>query len=115
MNEEQYIHETALAIRDQFGLELAAEVPGDEQVKHEALKKILSKRIEEMIDHELDRFVNLLYRIDISEAKVKQALSQQPFSKAVENVAEMIIQRQLQKVITRKQYSTPSHDLEFDI
>lgn len=115
MSDNQDFRETALAIRSQFGLEDFANQAADEQQKHEWLKKALAKRIGEMIDHEFDKFVNLLYRIDISETKVRQALSEQPFSQGLEKVAEMIIQRQLQKVITRKQYSASGHDLEFDI
>lgn len=88
---------------------------GDEQRQLAALKKLLSKRIGEMIDHEFPNFVNALYRMDIDEAKVKQALAKQPFSEALDEVAEMIIQRQIKKIITRKQYSSSSHDLEFDI
>jgi len=115
MPEEQYMRETAIAISNQFGLDKTPDDLNDEKQRYEMLKKMLSKRIEEMIDHEFDRFVNLLYRIDVNESKVKQALSEQPFSKGIEKVAEMIIERQLQKVITRKQYSSSAHDLEFDL
>lgn len=115
MQENQLIQDTAIAIRDQFGIEKIPEELTDREQQYAALKRLLSKRIMEMIDHEFDRFVNLLYRIDISEAKVKQALAEQPFSKGVEKVAEMIIERQLQKVSTRKQFSSSKHDLEFDI
>ena len=115
MTENQHFNETAIAIRNQFGLEKIQDELGGDSQQYEALKKQLSKRIEEMIDLEFDRFVNLLYRIDISESKVKQALAEQPFSKGAEKVADMIIQRQLQKIITRKQYSASNHDLEFDV
>jgi hypothetical protein len=111
----ELIKETALDIRDRFGLDKTPDDMVDERQQYEALKKLLSHRIEEMIDHEFDRFVNLLYRIDVNEAKVREALSEQPFSKGVEKVADMIIQRQLQKVATRRQYSSSRHDLEFDI
>jgi len=117
MAEYLYLQETALALHDQFGLGESYELDlNSEREKYDALKKLLAKRIQEMIDHEFDKFINLLYRIDISEPKVKEALAIQPFSEALDRVAEMIIERQLQKVITRKQYSTStSHDLEFDV
>ncbi len=115
MMDTELIKETAIDIRDRFGLEKTPNELTDQQQQYDALKKLLSARIEEMIDHEFDRFVNLLYRIDISESKVKEALAEQPFSKGVEKVADMIIQRQLQKIATRRQYSSSGHDLEFDI
>ena len=114
MDTDDTIQETALALRNQFGMAAVDLLPGDEQQRFEALKKLLAKRLAEMIDHEFDNFVNALYRIDIDEAKVKKVLAKQPFSHALEEVAEMIIKRQIQKVITRKQYSSSAHDLELD-
>lgn len=115
MQTDDTIVETALALRNQFGIAEADTLPAEEQQRLTALKKMLAKRIAEMIDHEFDNFVNSLYRMDIDEAKVKKVLAKQPFSEALEEVADMIIKRQLQKVITRKQYSSPAHDLEFDM
>ena len=114
MDSNDTIQETALALRNQFGMPETDLIPGNEQQRIEALKKLLAKRLGEMIDHEFDNFVNALYRIDIDEAKVKKVLAIQPFSHALEEVAEMIIKRQIQKVITRKQYSSSAHDLELD-
>lgn len=115
MGTDDTIQETALALRNQFGMAETNLLPGDEQQRFEALKKMLARRLAEMIDHEFDNFVNALYRIDIDESKVKQVLAKQPFSAALEEVAELIIKRQIQKIITRKQYSSNTHDLEFDI
>ena len=115
MDSDDTIEETALALRNQFGMASAELLPGDDDVRRQALRNLLAKRIGEMIDHEFHNFVNTLYRMDIDEAKVKQALAKQPFSQALDEVAEMIIQRQIRKIITRKQYSSPTHDLEFDI
>ncbi len=116
MDEIRYIEETTISIRNQFALENTSGIQTtDERAKYEQLKKILIKRLEEMIDHEFEKFINVLYRIDVSEYKVKKALTEQPFKAGVEKIAEMIIQRQMQKVITRKQYATQQHDLEFDV
>ena len=115
MDSTDTIEETAVALSNQFGMTSTELLQGNEQERMRALKNILAKRISEMIDHEFHNFVNTLYRMDIDEAKVKQALAKQPFSEALDEVAEMIIQRQIRKIITRKQYSSPTHDLEFDI
>lgn len=115
MDADNTLLETALALRKQFSMDAAPVLSHGEQPSRDALKKMLAKRIAEMIDYEFDNFVNALYRIDIDETKVKEALSKQPFSEALEAVAEMIINRQQQKIITRKQHSSPAHDLEFDL
>src|SRR5947207_852422 len=103
MDSDDTIGETALALTNQFGMVAEETLPGGESERLAALKRMLAKRIGEMIDHEFHNFVNTLYRMDIDEARVKQALAKQPFSEALEEVADMLIQRQIRKIITRKQ------------
>ena len=79
------------------------------------LKKMLSDRLREMIDYEFDNFVNALYRIDISEQKVKAILSDQPLDRATELIAELIIDRQIEKVATRSKYSSGGGEMIFEI
>lgn len=82
------------------------------------LKKLhreLSERIAYMLEHESEHLKWVLYRIDINEQKVLSILAEQPLYEAVESIAQLIIDRQIQKSITRKQYSTGNGDLSFDI
>lgn len=54
------------------------------------------------------RIVNLLYRIDLSEEKVQEEMknTQLTFS---ELLAELIVKRELQKVIIKNYYSNPEN------
>jgi hypothetical protein len=58
--------------------------------------------IERMIEQDFGKLVNLLYKIDVSEIKAKEAFA------ATENpaarLADLIIERELKKVETRKKY-----------
>lgn len=116
MSNDTNLNETALAIRDQFEIEKELNLPVDnERERYEALKQMLVARLSQMIDREFDKFVNTLYRIDVNESKVKKILAEETFDKAIEMIADLIIQRQMEKVITRKKYSKPEEDLNFDI
>jgi hypothetical protein len=48
--------------------------------------------------------MNLLYRVDISEAQLKRYLTESPAEDTLVTIAELIIKRVLQKVVIRKYY-----------
>jgi hypothetical protein len=51
------------------------------------------------------QFKNLLYRIDVSEKKIHQRMLHRDESKLDELVSKMIIERCLQKVLTKEKFS----------
>ncbi len=73
-------------------------------LSYDMLKKMIANRIRQMLASEYEALLNLLYRIDVPEDKVAQALSEHHPKEAPDVLAGMIIERQLQKVITRQQY-----------
>ena len=85
--------------------EMALELP--EKLSAAALQQKLSAHINEMILHRFEQLVSLLYRIDVSEAKIKSLLQNQPGTNAADIIAALIIERQLQKIKYRQQFSTP--------
>ncbi len=68
----------------------------------EKLKKVISERINYLIQHDFAQLTELLYRIDINEAKLKKLLSNKEESVAADIIAELIIERQIQKAKSRK-------------
>ena len=68
----------------------------------EKLKKVISERINYLIQHDFAQLTELLYRIDINEAKLKKLLSNKEGSVAADIIAELIIERQIQKAKSRK-------------
>ena len=81
--------------------ELAIPLPQDESI--DKLRVILSTYINELIDKNFQRLVNLLYRLDVSENKLKQMLNDSK-SDAGLIIADLIIERQSQKIIAKKQF-----------
>jgi hypothetical protein len=71
-----------------FGMELQA---GDD-----ARQKLVAA-INELIQHDFNRLLHILYRIDVDEDKLKSALRQQPDRDAAEIIAELMIERQAGK------------------
>ncbi len=79
-------------------------LPSDEEKAYEELKKHLADRIAQMIDHSFDKFVNILYRIDVSEEKFREVLANYQPPEVPEKLAELIILRQMEKVKWRKKF-----------
>lgn len=69
------------------------------------LKEWLAYEIRILLDRDMQKLLNMLYRIDVNEQKAKEAFADlNPAMK----LAELIIEREIQKVETRKKYSDNS-------
>jgi len=78
------------------------------------LRNQLISFINELINKDFNALVQLLYRIDINEKKLKELLKQNENTDAALIIADLIISRQLQKIETKKQFNqrekTDEHD-----
>lgn len=71
----------------------------------EELKKVLAQYLDRLIIEDFSLLISLLYRIDIPQEKASLALAEKnEVTSAGEILAELIIQRQLQKIKTRRAY-----------
>ncbi|MBL0181139.1 MAG: hypothetical protein IPP96_02150 [Chitinophagaceae bacterium] len=62
----------------------------------------LSNAVNQLVKNNFEKLVSLLYRIDVSEQKLKSLLHQFPQEDAGNIIASLIIERQEQKLKTRK-------------
>jgi len=69
------------------------------------LEKLLSGIINDLITNDFSRLIAVLYRLDISEKKLKELLKNSINTSAGDIIAEMIIERQTEKIKTRKFFS----------
>lgn len=74
------------------------------QITIEELKNILSKKIQLLLEKDVEKLLQILYRVDINENKSKIAFSKKSVSLIALNLAELIIQRQIEKMKTRERY-----------
>jgi hypothetical protein len=77
-------------------------------------RKWLSNEINYLIVHDFDVLLLLLYRIDVHEEKVKKMLSEHSHENASDIIADLIIERQQQKIISRKIFSTQQKPADVD-
>jgi hypothetical protein len=87
---------------------------GEDQRRFEQMRALLIRRIEELIAYDMDKLLWILYRIDVSETKVRQHIAEGGDSTAAEILADLIIARQIEKIKTRAQYSSGA-DWSFDV
>ena len=66
-------------------------------------KEQLVRAVSDLINFDFPRLVQALYRIDVSEQKLRQVLKDNNEKDAAELIAGLIIQRQLEKQKSRKE------------
>lgn len=71
----------------------------------EALYFKLSRVVLHLLHTDLNRLLHLLYRIDVEEQQVKQAMVADDPETIAERLARLIIKRELQKAQLRMKYS----------
>jgi hypothetical protein len=74
----------------------------------EDLQQKLEVYINELINQNFNGLLQLLYRVDVNEQKLKTALQQHADKNSSSVIAALIIERQLQKITAKKEYVPPS-------
>ena len=69
------------------------------------LEALLAEKINDMINKDFNALVQLLYRIDINESHLRLLLQENQASDAGLLIARLTLERQWQKIITRRKYS----------
>jgi replicative superfamily II helicase len=93
--------------------DMALELP--EKISFAELEEKLAASINQLIQNNFEKLVSLLYRIDVSEKKLKNLLQDHVNENAGKIIAQLIIERQLEKMALRKKYkkeNTASSDEE---
>jgi hypothetical protein len=72
-------------------------------ISADELKETLAGHINHLINHDFEKLVYYLYRIDVNEAKMRALLAQKEGEGAAQLIAGLIIERQLEKIKSRKE------------
>ncbi|HUS02723.1 MAG TPA: hypothetical protein VMY77_13385 [Chitinophagaceae bacterium] len=83
-------------INKQTGIELPADIT------RENLRQKLVIFINHLIQNDFQNLVSILYKIDVDEGKLKRILRENGGKDAAGIIAGLIIERELQKIETRK-------------
>ena len=74
--------------------------------------QLLADKINELILHDFNRLISILYRADISEKKLNAVLEQNKNADAGKLIAGIFIERQLQKIISRQENRRDKNDID---
>ena len=77
-------------------------------------RQILVNRINELVTNNFQKLVSILYRMDVSEIKLKQLLKDNPGTDAGLIIADLMIERQAEKIKSREQYSRRDENISDD-
>jgi len=78
----------------------------------EELRQQLTLHITHLINHDFEKLVFYLYRIDVDENKIKHLLEQKEGENAAGLIAELIIERQSEKIKSRRQFNQRDNNIE---
>ena len=70
---------------------------------HSAARQILADKINELINKDFQKLISILYRIDVSEPKLKKLLQENSNTDAGLLIAGLMIERQAEKIRSRQQ------------
>ncbi|MGC4037907.1 MAG: hypothetical protein QM764_18230 [Chitinophagaceae bacterium] len=95
MNEQQ---ELIVSVNNDFPVNLEQDT-GREELRH-----VLANHINDLIVNHFNQLINLLYRLDVSEKKLQQWLLENTTEDTGIIIADLIIERQLQKIKSRHEF-----------
>ncbi len=87
-------------------LNLSDEITNLSHETVEQFRQWLAKQIAYKMETDMEGFLQALYRIDISEKKAMLALSNQTELPPAVALADLVIEREIQKINTRRWYKT---------
>jgi hypothetical protein len=98
------LNELVAVINDSLDVALKENLSRDE------IKERLTEYINDLIDRNFNKLVNLLYKIDVSESRLKGLLDETSGNNAGDIIAELIIERQIQKIKSRERFTSRDPD-----
>ena len=112
LNRLDLLNATADQIIKDFGMVgLEIKFSGNADNAYTELFSQILPLVEKMQKENFQNFYNLMYRIDLSEAKIRKEVALAKDKPFAEIVTDMILKRELQKVLTREFYSQKNKDL----
>lgn len=90
---------------DAFGIEFFEDSLQSKDDGIELLTEKVQKIVENLLVNDLQGFFNMVYRLDVGEAIVREKLATCELSQASKEIAVLIIEREVRKVESRQKYS----------
>ncbi|HEY8688437.1 MAG TPA: hypothetical protein VIM07_04320 [Chitinophagaceae bacterium] len=75
-----------------------------ENISSNELQQKLTIFINDLILNDFQKLISILYKVDVDEKKLKRILKENIGTDAAEIIATLVIERELQKIETRRQF-----------
>ncbi|MBI2793687.1 MAG: hypothetical protein HYX66_03435 [Ignavibacteria bacterium] len=95
-----YITSAANAISVAFDIDKPENIDADELFRR--LRQVLLQRIIDLLNTNPEKLMSILYRIDVSESKIRELFASAFPPDIPERLADMVIERQIAKAQTRQ-------------
>jgi hypothetical protein len=83
---------------------IAITFTGKYTTPYQELFEQIYPHIDNMMVEEYEKLLNIMYRIDLDEHKITAYLKQNPMADTSEVITDLILKRELQKVVIRNLY-----------
>ena len=101
MDEDQLIQQTTSLVNVAFDLP-----EGNRYGNEETLIQILAQRIGDLLQHQPEQLMSLLYRLDVLEEKIFPVMRPDAPEPANIGLARLVVQRQKQRIATKMSVKT---------
>jgi hypothetical protein len=103
-DEQDLSRETLQAFATSFGVEPDAALAETDRLTLDDVRRFLIPRITHLLDHNPSLLMHILYRVDVAEREVKQVFAESQPDAIPADLADLLIERQLQKLRLRRDY-----------
>ncbi|WP_186757670.1 hypothetical protein [Echinicola salinicaeni] len=97
--EHQYILESVKLLQKDFDLPSPPEV-----ISKEELIDLLEPVVQQLLNRDFERLLQICYRVDLGESRLKQILHESNPEQMCRDLSEALVNRQIQKIEIRKKY-----------
>ena len=104
-NKNNHLTDLTIFVSKNFEIsELDSLIPAGDFKTLDEFKAYLADKLALLLDNKYDTLINILYRIDVAEDKLSKLFTEQNHDYIPTALADLIIERSLQKVRFRQKY-----------
>lgn len=112
--ETQIITSAKQYLANNWGVDEIAEVNTNSEDAYQKLLDKIAWVIDYLIEKDIERLFWMLYRIDVSEKKVRETLDFQGPDNAAMALAELVLEREIEKAKTRASFKSQVYNNTID-
>ncbi len=106
MTQNDNLTEAITLINDHLDIsKTSLELQNNKLQTYQLLRDKLADVINYLLNNDMEKLLSAIYRIDVSEEKFKSAMNGENINLISENIADLILEREFQKVEYRKKFS----------